>query len=98
MTYSTKYSSVKLKNIDDIKKLPLDPMFNFMKEYHKKQEGQYKEQLDLEETIDANVNEEIFQKYFRLQKPSLMYKVLFTLNDKEKNINLVNMFNSGLKD
>ena len=98
LKYNTQYSSVKLKNIDDIKKLPLDPMFNFMKEHHKKQEGQYKEQLDLEETIDANVNEEIFQKYFRLQKPSLMYKVLFTLNDKEKNINLVNVFNSGLKD
>ena len=27
-----------------------------------------------------------------------MYKVLPTLNDKEKNSNLVNMFNSGLKD
>ena len=27
-----------------------------------------------------------------------MYKVLHTLNDKEKNSNLVNMFNSGLKD
>ena len=27
-----------------------------------------------------------------------MYKVLCTLNDKEKNSNLVNMFNSGLKD
>ena len=27
-----------------------------------------------------------------------MYKVLRTLNDKEKNSNLVNMFNSGLKD
>ena len=27
-----------------------------------------------------------------------MYKFLRTLNDKEKNSNLVNMFNSGLKD
>ena len=27
-----------------------------------------------------------------------MYKVLRTLNDKEKNSDLVNMFNSGLKD
>ena len=26
-----------------------------------------------------------------------MYKVLHTLNDKEKNSNLVNMFNCGLK-
>ena len=47
---------------------------------------------------ETHVNQEIFQKYFKIQKPSLMYKVLRTLNDKEKNSNLVNMFNSGLKD
>ena len=47
---------------------------------------------------DAHVNQEIFQKYFKIQKPSLVYKVLRTLNDKEKNCNLVDMFNSALKD
>ena len=36
LTYNTKYSFVKLKNIDDIKKLPLHPMFNLMKEHYKK--------------------------------------------------------------
>ena len=36
LTSNTKYSFVKLKNIDDIKKLPLDSMFNLMKEHHKK--------------------------------------------------------------
>ena len=36
MTYNTKYNFVKLKNIDDIKKLPLDFMFDFMKDRHKK--------------------------------------------------------------
>ena len=36
MTYNTKYNFVKLKNIDDIEKLPLDSMFNLMKEHHKK--------------------------------------------------------------
>ena len=41
---------------------------------------------------DAHVNQEIFQKCFKIQKPSLMYKVLLTLNDKEKNSNLVDMF------
>ena len=35
MTYNTKYSFVKLKNID-IKELLLDPMFNLMKDHHKK--------------------------------------------------------------
>ena len=34
--YNTKYSLVKLKNIDDIKKLSLDLMSNLMKEHHKK--------------------------------------------------------------
>ena len=47
---------------------------------------------------DGHVNQEIFQKYFKIQKPSLMYKVLRTINDKEKNSNLVDMFNSALKD
>ena len=36
MTYNTKYNFVKLKNSDDIKKLPHDSMFNLMKEHHKK--------------------------------------------------------------
>ena len=36
LIYNTKYSFVKLKNIDDIKKLPLDSMFNLMKDHHKK--------------------------------------------------------------
>ena len=34
-TYNTKYSFSKLKNIDDIKKLSLDSMFNLMKDHHK---------------------------------------------------------------
>ena len=36
LKYNTKYNFVKLKNIDDIKKLPLNSMFNLMKEHHKK--------------------------------------------------------------
>ena len=47
---------------------------------------------------DGHVNQEIFQKYFKIQKPRLMYKVLRTINNKEKNSNLVDMFNSALKD
>ena len=39
LKYNTKYSFVKLKNIDDIKKSPLDLMFNLMKEHHKKLNG-----------------------------------------------------------
>ena len=36
LMYNTKYSFVMLKNIDDIEKLPLDLMFNLMKEHYKK--------------------------------------------------------------
>ena len=36
LKYNTQYSSVKLKNIDDIKKLPLDLMYNLMKEHRTK--------------------------------------------------------------
>ena len=39
LTYNTKYSFSKLRNIDNIKKLPLEPMFNLMKEYYKKLSG-----------------------------------------------------------
>ena len=74
-------------------------------EEEQKKKDKDKKPFDPEETIewminkeDAHVNNEVFKKYFRLQKPSLMYKVLRTLNDKEKNSNLVNMFNSALKD
>ena len=45
------------------------------------------------------INNELFKKHFKLEKPILMYKVLYeTNNDKEKNSKLVNIFNSGLKD
>ena len=36
LTYNAKYNFVKLKNIDDIKKLALDSMFNLMKKNHKR--------------------------------------------------------------
>ena len=35
---------------------------------------------------DTRVNKEIFKKYFQLESPSLMYKVLRGTNDKEKKI------------
>ena len=47
---------------------------------------------------DEHINQEIFQKYFKIQKPSLKYKVLRKIYDKERNSKLVDMFNSALKD
>ena len=74
-------------------------------EQEKKQGKQDKKTINTDEYIDwminkedAHINQEIFLKYFIIQKPSFMYKVLRTMNDKEKNSNLVNIFNSALKD
>ena len=45
-----------------------------------------------------HINNESFRKPFRVQDPSVMYKVLYETNDKEKNSKLVDIFNSRLKD
>ena len=47
---------------------------------------------------EIDLNEELFKKYFKIQKPSDMLMYLNKTNDKEKNNELVNMINSGLKD
>ena len=47
---------------------------------------------------DAHLNHELFEKHFKVKTPSLMYKVLRKTNDKEKNSELVNIFNRGLED
>ena len=36
LIYHAEHSFTKLKNIDDIKKLSLDSMFNLMREHHKR--------------------------------------------------------------
>ena len=33
---------------------------------------------------DAHVNNELFKKHFKVEKPSLTYEVLGKINDKEK--------------
>ena len=76
------------------------------KEKKEKQEEQDKEPFDLDEFIEQifnreklPINNELFKKHFRLEKPILMYKVLNeTKNYKEKNSKLFTMFNNGLED
>ena len=50
----------------------------------------------IDEEID--LNEELFNKYFKIQRPSDMLMQLSKTNDKERNNELVNVINSGLKD
>ena len=70
-----------------------------------KQEEQDKKQFNLDYLIELiinreklPINNELFKKHVNLENPILMYKVLNETKDKEKNSNLVNMFNSRLKD
>ena len=44
------------------------------------------------------INNELFKKQFKVQKPIFVCKVLHKTNNKEKNSKLVNIFSSGLKD
>ena len=44
------------------------------------------------------INKELFQKHFKFQRYSLMLRGLYSINDKEKNNELVNMIKSELSD
>ena len=44
---------------------------------------------------DAHVNNELYEKHFKVEKPSLNYEVWCKTNNKEKNMELVNVINSG---
>ena len=47
---------------------------------------------------EKDINDEIFKKYFKVQRPSDMLVLLNRTDDTEKNNKLVNLINSGLKD
>ena len=47
---------------------------------------------------ETNINNDLFNKYFKFQRPSDMLMLLNKTNDTEKNNNLINLINSGLKD
>ena len=47
---------------------------------------------------EENINTELFEKYFKFQRPSDILNYLNKINDKEKNSNLMNMINTGLKN
>ena len=54
----------------------------------------------IKEIIDEekDINDDLFNKYFKFQRPSDMLMLLNKTNDTEKNNKLVNLINSGLKD
>ena len=76
------------------------------KKNKKNKKKQDKKPFKPEEIIEWMINREklpisneLFKEHVKLERPTLMYKVLYeTNNDKEKNSKLVTIFNSGLKD
>ena len=75
-----------------------------------KEEEQGEQEKQNEKTTDRNkfskwiideekdLNEKLFKNHFNFQKPSDMLMLLNRTNDRRKNIELVNMINSRLKD
>ena len=47
---------------------------------------------------EIDLSEELFKKYFKIQRPTDMLMYLNKTNDKKKNNELVNVINRGLKD
>ena len=79
-------------------------IFPYRGNVFKTKEEQEKTKTDMNEIIkyiakeEIDLNEGLFQKYFKIQRPSDMLMYLNKTNDKEKNNDLVNVINSGLKD
>ena len=73
-----------LKSDDESKKQQTSTKFNELNECIIKKE--------------ADMSKEIFKNYFNFQKPFKMLKILYNLNDREKNKKLVNVIEIGLSD
>ena len=58
-------------------------------------ESNFNEWVNKKET---SINSEIFQRLFKFQRPSDMFKLLYKTNKKNKNKELVHMIKSGLGD
>ena len=99
------------ENIFYYEKLRLTDDYQYESEEAKEQQTSKKELLkktteedesDFNEWVnkkEANINSEIdFQRLFKFQRPSDMFKLLYKTNNKKKNKELVNMIKSGLRD
>ena len=98
-------SARKLQNArKDIISFFEEGIFPYRGNVFKTKEEQEKTKTDMNEIIkyiakeEIDLNEGLFQKYFKIQRPSDMLMYLNKTNDKEKNNELVSLINSGLKD
>ena len=70
----------------------------------KKKTPKKRTQTDIDEFIEfiikeeTGINKELFKNYFNFQMPTALLKLLYNLDDKEKNKQLVDVIESGLID
>ena len=85
--------SVKNKKMLDYKQLRLSDnyLYSSDKEQEEEQEKQDEKPFDPNKIIEWMINREkllmnneLFKKHFKVQKPIVMYKVLYKTNDKKK--------------
>ena len=103
--YNKKINSLSTKNRIklDYKKLRLADIYDYLSDEEQEEEqkeiitdaNEFNERVNKQET---DINTELFKKHFKIQRPSDMLKYLYQTKDRKKNIELVNMINSGLKD
>ena len=104
--YNKKINSLDAKNKKklDYKKLRLSDNYLYSSEEEEKEEKQKPTKDDYKTLIkqiideETDINDDLFNDYFKFQRPSDMLMLLNKTNDTEKNNKLVNLINSGLKD
>ena len=94
--------SAKDKKQLDYKKLKRsdDYLYSFeeAEEEQKPKKDDYKRLIKQIIDEETNINNDLFNKYFKFQRPSDMLMLLNKTNDTDKNNKLINLINRGLKD
>ena len=98
-----KFDYKKLRLTDDYLH-PSEEEQQTSKKFNKKEPPKKPTQTDIDEftefiiTEETGINRELFKNYFSYEKPTVMLKNLYNLNDKNKNEQLVDVIKSGLID
>ena len=98
--YNKKINSLDTKNRTklDYKKLRLADIYDYQSDEEQEKEtisdvNKFNEWVNKQET---DINEELFKKHFKFQRPSDIFNYLNNINDIEKNNKLVDVIISGL--
>ena len=101
--YNIKINRLDAKNFKklDYKKLRLGGYLYSSEEEQEEQKptkGDYKTLIKQITDEETDINDDLFNKYSKFQRPSDMLMLLNKTNDTEKNNKLVSVINNGLKD